>query len=188
MPSVPRLDWALWIIDCYSCWSDQRITTTALLRGWSTTSADALYLLSNIGLLFHLLVMVQASSQEERDPRDRKREAERGEEIKRSLRPDGFRTLPCWCQRWPAYAKDKLVLITLHQNKLSIVTLGHGTSVHFQWSKSEHANEHMLICTWMYTHIWSFLFALVQVVPHIVATVIVKTAWHQLSFSPTTVW
>lgn len=30
LPSVPRLDWALWIIYCYSCWSDQRITTTVL--------------------------------------------------------------------------------------------------------------------------------------------------------------
>lgn len=30
LPSVPRLDWELWIIYCYSCWSDQRITTTVL--------------------------------------------------------------------------------------------------------------------------------------------------------------
>lgn len=38
----------------------------------------------------------------------------------------------------PIATKHKLVLIMLHRNKLCVVTLGWGSSVHCQWSKSEH--------------------------------------------------
>lgn len=112
MPSVPILDWALWIIDCYSCWSDQRITTTGLR--W--VEADALCWLDNVGLLFHLSntdpqsellalsVMVQVFTEEEGDPRERKQEAEIEDELKSRSLGWWIVILLCWCQWLPMHA------------------------------------------------------------------------------------
>lgn len=130
------------------------------LPGWSTTSSAARWITQDYYFIFLILILNQGfcclvqwskfSIQEERDPRETKREAERGDdELKRKSWPDGFE--PCCVDaNTGRHEKDKPVLITVHHNKLSIVTLGWASSVHWQWSKSEltlEDNEHMLICT-----------------------------------------
>lgn len=129
MPSVPILDWALWIIDCYSCWSDQRITTTGL--HW--VEADALCWLDNVGLLFHLSntdpqsellalsVMVQVFTEEEGDPRERKQEAEIEDELKSRSLGWWIVILLCWCQWLPMHAHHEPVLITLYHNSIVLL-------------------------------------------------------------------